>query len=116
MIKPSLKIDKDEYLYLDLDYQLDLPQLILAVSPYYQKYRFAPKYEWMKIAHQTAGIACHQHYLLGLRLTPRPKVMPRLKDLADIWLDSNAGAFGVSFDELTRYREQLQATLGVDCD
>ena len=74
------------------------------------------KREWKKIAHQTAGIGCHQHHMFGTILSPKKGIEVCLNKLNDIWLDSCCGAFGVSLDEVLQYRENLIEFLDVDCN
>jgi hypothetical protein len=111
MMKPR-KFDRKNFNYLDV-----LPQLVLAVKVYHEydlEYKF--KEEFKPIAHQTAGIACHQHYMYGTLLKPKKEALESMVKMSDHWLDSNSGAFCCSLDEILEYRKQLQDWFGLDCN
>ena len=106
----------DTYGYLNTDYGIALPQLVLAVNYYdADKIKFATDRKWLRIAHQTAGHGCHQHYLVGtiLTMTPLAKELARILNMT--WLESDCGVFGVSMNELENYRTQLRG-YGLDCN
>ncbi len=76
-----------------------------------------PVLKWRKMCHQTAGIGCHHHYLWGARLPPRnTSVERKMKALSEKWLDSNAGTFCSSLEEIIEYRNDIRTLFGVDCD
>jgi len=91
-----------------------LPALVLATGLY--KYDFVEGREWLHIAHQTAGVGCHQHYMVGTILQPRPEVIIPIKAIIDNWFDTSYGALGVTLDNIMAYRKQLNELLGVDCN
>ena len=68
------------------------------------------------VAHQTAGLGCHQHYLVGKTLTPKDKVLISMYKLEKEYLDSNCGLMNTSLDELISYRQRLNQLLTVDCN
>lgn len=104
------KIDISEYKYFEDE---ELPVLVLASK---EKYDFYKRRVWKKIAHQTAGYLCHQHYLIGTVLNPKPDVAKKIKDISDYWLDSNDLFSVPSLDTIITYRKQLRRKLGVDCN
>lgn len=104
------KIDREKFQYFD---DFNLPLLVLTTEP---KYNFNNKKEWLKIAHQTAGLACHNHYFNGTIIEPKKNVEKAMEKISDYWYDSNAGLFGISLDEILIYRKQLINLLGVDCN
>jgi hypothetical protein len=104
------RIDHSKCEYID---EKSLPILVLATE---SDYDFAPGRSWRYIAHQTAGLACHQIYLLATILTPKGGVAEKMNQISERWLDSNCGALGTSLDEILEYRSQLNSLLGVDCD
>ena len=78
-------------------------------------YSVKPERTWLKLDHQTAGVACHHVYLYATELEPKPHVLPVLKELAAHYY----GALGwepPSLDEANAYRAVLQAKLEVDCN
>ena len=106
------KQEREKYKFLDMDYDLKFPQLILAVA---DECEFTSDRIFISIQHQTAGHACHQHYMSGTILTPKPSVQTAINTICDSWLDSDVGCFGVTFNNLTKYRQQLVDLLEVDC-
>ncbi len=112
---------REDFKYLDLDYGMPLPRLVLAITAYeyggeFRDYRFKPVRMFLPIAHQTAGHGCHQHYLYGTVLTPREEVAAAMQVINDHWLDTDCGCLGVSLDEVLAYRQQLQTLLHADCN
>ncbi|MBI4981514.1 hypothetical protein HZC30_08245 [Candidatus Woesearchaeota archaeon] len=102
--------------YADCQYlnEAELPALVLAVP---QKCDFKGKRIWQGIAHQTAGHGCHQHYMYGTILKPRPELVDKLQQITQHWLESDCGMGGsATLDEVVEYRKQLQEWLGVDCN
>ncbi len=96
----------------------ELPVLLLGIveKEYnFRKYNFNKKRKWRKIAHQTAGVSCHQHYIVGTILTPRKNIKRKLLAICDMWLDTNCSKHP-SLDEILTYRAQLKNLLGVDCN
>jgi hypothetical protein len=130
------KIGKDkfafsyaEFDYLDTDLGISLPQLVLGIevreSDFNAKnddwscrrYDLKKGWKWLKIAHQTAGLACHQRYMLGILLQPKSvEVLQNMHNLSDRWLDSNAGVFGLSMKEANEYSSDLKMLFEVDCN
>ena len=106
----------DSYGYLDLDYNLPLPQLVLAAY-YYDpnKIKFATPRKWLRIAHQTAGHGCHQQYMVGTILTMTHTAEEIARALNETWFESDCGVFGVTMNELENYRAQLRG-YGLDCN
>ncbi len=102
--------------YPDCQYleESQLPALVLAVP---QKYDFKKGRAWQGIVHQTAGHGCHQHYMYGTLIKPRSKLMSKIQQITQHWLDSDCGmGGGVALDEILEYRKQLQEELEVDCN
>jgi hypothetical protein len=105
------KIDPKKCRYLE---DKDLPKLVLAL---HDNYRTNSSRQWRYIAHQTAGHACHQHYMKAIILKPKKQVMVAMKEIDKHWLDSDAGMVGYpTLDELLKYRKQLKNLLDVDCN
>ena len=106
-----------EFRYLDYDYGMRLPRLVLACSdpslPILEGER-----SWLKIAHQTAGFACNQHHLLGTVLDPRVKVGEAMCVLDKKWEGSCVGMYGATLDQVLAYREDLGEIFkaGLDCN
>lgn len=116
MKKP--KFNFDNYKYFNDN---ELPKLILGVKinpayPYEEEYKFKEGKDWIKIAHQTAGHACHQYYFIATVLTPKIELIPKIKDICDEYLDSDIGCFGVNIQELNSYVDLLKNNLDVDCN
>ena len=111
----SKKIDTSKYEYFA---DKDLPVLVLGIyiDHYYSERHKMLNREWKKIAHQTAGNACHSHYIIGTILEPKPELKSKIQILNDCWLDSNCGVFGVALDDVLKYRAQLRDLFGVDCN
>lgn len=103
--------------YLDYDYGLRLPQLVLATRDI--NMNFSSAREWLAIEHQTAGHACHHHQIIATLLEPRDEqIVKNMEELCNKWLGSNAGIFGVTLNELFEYRTDLTRLFGkqVDCN
>lgn len=79
-------------------------------------YHFKRGREWKKIAHQTAGLACHQHYIIGTILKPTDHALEGMRILSKKWLDTNVGLGGGTLDELNEYRADLKRLFGADCN
>lgn len=109
---PDLIIKEDDCKNFSYFKEEDLPILVLGV-PY--KFQFTKERKFIKIAHQTAGILCHQRYIVGTVLKPKPKVLEAMKFISDFWLEKES-IFGFGLNEIFEYRKQLNAKLGVDCD
>jgi hypothetical protein len=112
---------REDFKYLEWDYGMPLPQLVLAIkaSEYrgeFRAYDFKPVRKFLPIAHQTAGHGCHQHYLYGTVLIPRVDVAAAMQAINDHWLESDCGCLGVSLDEILVYRQQVQTLLHADCN
>ncbi len=100
--------------YLDMcESPVEFPVLVLALK---DEYDIIDREGWRYIAHQTAGHACHNHYMLGKILTPNDGIMEKMKKINDHWLDSDCGFGAVTLDDINQYRAQLNDILGVDCN
>ena len=99
-----------------------LPKLVLAivcrqaVDGTMAKYNFKHNKRWKMVAHQTAGLACHQVYMYATELKPKEKFVTGIEDLTNYWLDSNVGVFGATLEELNTYNHQLKEAFDVDCN
>ena len=84
---------------------------------YEQKYTFRQGREWKTIAHQTAGHACHQHYMIGTILKPKNvDILQSMNELTSHWLNSDCGVFGVGLEDINLYERQLQRHFGLTCN
>jgi hypothetical protein len=110
MVPESYTIDKRQCKYLPHE---ELPVMVLAVK---SNYYFKDKGKFQAIAHQTAGHACHQHYMLGRILQPRLKTLKAMNKINKYWFYSDCGAGTPSLDEVNEYRRQLKELLDVDCN
>jgi len=113
---PLDKFDLNDFKYIS---EKEMPLLVLGIDihrDYPRKYNPKYKFKFKKIAHQTSGHACNQHYIFGLTIDPKPSVKKSMVEISEDWLDSDAGVFGVSLTEILRYREQLNSKLKVDCN
>lgn len=103
--------------YID---EKELPVIVLGISiqvEYPRKFIAKKDFYFKKIVHQTSGHACNQHYIYGVVLTPKNNIVKNaIKAISDEWLDSDMGCFGVTLSETLKYREQINKTLGVDCN
>lgn len=115
--KPALNIE--DFKYSD-QLGLTLPQLVLGIEVtgrMDRTYKFKPGRAWIKLAHQTAGYACHQRYMLATILKPKSvEVLQNMQRLARMWDGSQAGCFGNSLDSVIKYRNDLKALFGADCN
>lgn len=115
----QLKIE--DFKYAD-QLGITLPQLVLGIevdprSEYARAYKFKPGRAWLKLAHQTAGHACHQHYLYATLLQPKTvEIAQRMNILACRWHDSQVGVFGARLDTVITYRSDLQKLFEADCN
>lgn len=120
----KLTIDnRDDFKYIDCT---ELPKIILGIKChdwYFDKdtkkeeFDFIEGREWKKIAHQTAGVGCHQHYILGIILKPKSvDILKAMNSLSKKWDSSNTGCFGVSLNELNEYRDDLKRHFDLDCN
>lgn len=105
------------YKFLDSDYGVSLPVLVLAIdqrsdSP--KHYNFKPSRQWLKVRHQTAGIACHQRCMDATILNPREP--GKIKTLNDVYLDSCINMWGLVLDVVLEYRQRINQLFGVDCN
>lgn len=120
------KKDRGELKLEDFKYHdslgLTLPQLVLGIevdptSEYSKDYKFKPGRKWIKLAHQAAGHACNQHYLICTVLRPKSvEMLQNMQRLADKWEDSQAGWWGNSLKTVLEYQKDLKELLGVDCN
>ena len=94
-----------------------LPLLVLATANHFPfKNSGLYKREWLPIFHQTAGNACHHHYMMGTILKPKPHIQQAMKTISGFWLDSCAGMWGASLDSILTYRSQISDMLKADCN
>lgn len=110
-----MKFKREDFKYI----QNDEPLLVLAVKvnpDYYGEYKFTNKRDFVKIAHQTAGIGCHQHYMVGTILKPKWHILANMQTLTAKWLDSCAGVMGVHLNDVVAYREDLKRFFQMDCN
>lgn len=71
---------------------------------------------WKKIAHQTAGIGCHQQYIWGTVLPMHDKARVAAFELARHYDESCLGLMGrPALDKVIEYRDRLRTAFGVDC-
>jgi hypothetical protein len=115
----------EDFRYAD-QLRIALPQLALCIEVDRRSlsedgdardYQFKPGRTWHKLAHQTAGHACHQHYAHCTLLTPKtPAIGQALLSLTKIYEDSQLGCFGVSLDSVVEYRGRLQSFVQADCN
>lgn len=68
--------------------------------------RFREPGKWHYIFHQTAGFACHSHYLHARFLSPTPKVEKLMEELLKEYNDSCIS--GPRLSEAAKYNEILQ--------
>jgi hypothetical protein len=119
--KPSGILKVEDFKYYD-QLGLTLPQLILGIevnpkSEYSRDYKFKPGRKWIKLAHQTAGHACNQRYLICTALQPKSvEVLQKMQQLANKWDGSQAGCWGNSLDSLNEYRQDIKNLFGADCN
>jgi hypothetical protein len=72
--------------------------------------RFPPGYPWVAVAHQTAGVACHHRYLVGVPLEVRPDRCDDLAALGSFAHDRArrcVGALGLALSDLAAYAQLL---------
>lgn len=115
---------RSEFLYYVGD-TIQIPALVLGVKVYdpskmhkASHIDFKPSdREWFKIAHQTAGHGCHQHYICGTVLTPKSvDVLRGMERIDHKYYDSQIGCLGTTLDSLVEYRDDLRTIFGVDCN
>lgn len=121
-VEGRLILHKKDFKFIEEDL---LPVLVLGVSPCFgssepdkseEWFYFKNPDDWRPIAHQTAGHACHHHYMIGRVLKPRNGDVERNMDrLSRKWLDSCAGMSGVGLDTVLEYRADLERLFQVDC-
>lgn len=93
----------------------DIPALVLAINNdgWDEEYEFKEGRKWQKIQHQTAGYACHQHFLLGTILTPKDhRALHRLCKR----YDDSCLAQPASLEAILEYRSDLKELLDADCE
>lgn len=93
------------------------PRLLLGIDPEWLSRGVRPSSTrtWHHLRHQAGGIHCTQVELLATELVPRPERETGLLELADRFGDTNLSGWGITIDDLVRYREALCDLLGVDC-
>ncbi len=80
--------------------------------------RLAAGRDWYGIDHQAGGYACDHPHLVGLRLTIRPSMAEKLKDLVRRYLGAAGGHLSldkVTASDIVGYTQVL-ADLGLHCD
>jgi len=107
------EIKKELFEYISDKY---LPVLFLAKNSTYNLPKDKKVETLEYIAHQTAGFACNQHYLVGKILSPKDKTLIAMYKLEKEYLESNSGFMNTSLDEIISYRQKLNQLLGVDCN
>ena len=70
--------------------------------------RMRPEHPFVRVRHQTAGLACHSVEIEGIILQPRPRVLAAMQLIERHWYDSCMGAIQTSLDEILHYRMQLR--------
>jgi hypothetical protein len=97
---------------------VSLPMLVLAIrehAGYPHDWNFREPERWSRVVHQTAGHACHQHYMWAMELEPNRAARTLMAELNhDVRLE-NLGLFGVPLDEVLYYRGRIQE-FGLDCN
>jgi len=74
-------------------------------------------YKLDNISHQTSGVGCNQHYIIGVRLTPREGVLDKMSDLCKHYYDCNFGMFGkVPLSEVNEYAGRIRESFGFGCN
>ncbi|MDL2343048.1 hypothetical protein QOL99_02675 [Deinococcus sp. MIMF12] len=93
------------------------PRLLLGIDPEWlaRGVRPSPSRTWHHLRHQAGGIHCDQVELLATELVLRPERETGLLELADRFGDTNLSGWGITIDDLVRYRDALRGLLGVDC-
>jgi hypothetical protein len=92
----------------------DLPLLVLALR---ETETMKSGREWKKIAHQTAGIGCRQHYFWGIVLPMHDRARVAAFELARDYYDSCLGLMGrPPLEKVNAYRDRLRTAFGVDCE
>lgn len=117
--------------YSDFNYhdalRFNLPAIALGIkvpdyafndSEYgYKEYDFKRDRKWLKIAHQTSGLACNQQYIIATLLEPKSvDVFKNIIKLQDSWYGSNTGCFGLSLEEANDYNNQLKEFFNAGCN
>ncbi|WP_019588429.1 hypothetical protein [Deinococcus apachensis] len=111
----SLPVISSQDLFPDLEQR---PRLLLGIEPEWltRGIRLHPSRTWHHVRHQAGGLHCAQVELLATELTPRPEREAGLRQLADLFADSNLSGWGTTIDDLVQYREALRERVGVDCN
>ncbi len=115
-------LDLEDFRYAD-ELGLVLPQLVLGIEIPKRGFdedarmpQFKPGRTWTKLAHQTAGHACHQRYLICTGLSRKLGIVQGTVELNQKWLDSQAGCFGVSLGTAVEYNADLHRLFGAGCN
>lgn len=106
---------------------LPLPALVLAIrvkesefdEPDTQRhYDFNPGRKWLRIHHQSGGMACHQHYLYATPIQPsNARILGGMTAVARKWEGSQLGVGGATLAEAKDYQIDLETLLnGADCN
>jgi len=110
-------MNKEEYKFLDNDYNITLPVLVLAITQrpdFLREFNFKLTRQWLKVQHQTAGYACHQVYMDATILKPREP--EKLHILNREYSDSCINMWGLTLDDAVTYRQRIIDLFGVDCN
>lgn len=120
--RASLSIE--DFRYLD-DLGLASPQLILGIEVDPRSFgsdypprapRFRAGRDWANLAHQTAGVACKQRFLMATVLAPTPAATLAMARLSEARIGTGIGAGGVSLVDVLAYRDDVKRLLGADCN
>lgn len=106
----------DEFKYIQKDFE---PLLVLGIKMdpnNIEHYKFKPGKNFINIAHQTGGLSCHQHYMVGIVLKPKWHILVNMQSLVNKWLDTNVGVFGAQLNDVVEYREDLKRFFQMDCN
>ena len=116
-------MNPEEFTYLE-----KFPVLVLGVEimQYFDRQKkkmmlkdiefgFTKNRKWLKIAHQTAGLCCYQHYLIGTLLKPREEIKREMQEINDFWFDSQEHQ-PAKLVSIKVYQQYLRKWLNVDCN
>lgn len=94
----------------------ELPALVLALETENSIHPDYKDREWKYIAHQTAGVMCHQHYMLALELSIKPELKKPIHDLIEHYYESMFGLGFATLTDMNKYRAYIKKNLKVDCN
>lgn len=101
-------------LFPDLE---ERPRLLLGIAPEWltRGVRLHPSRSWHHVRHQAGGVHCAQVELLATEIVPHPEREDGLRALAEQFGETHLSGWGITLDDLVRYRSELQKLVGVDC-